>query len=165
MIEFQALWPHAIMPQKKRSISIFTRVYLSNHGLIRTYLNLKPTFQRKNWNNRGDVTTLMNGKAHTRKMSVLKSRSVHLCNLNKNPSRIFCRFIQVTFKNEYGGLPCWSACHCRGQDPRKILMPRAAEPVSHNEGHTLSLQLEGALTQQRRPNTAEKKQFINLKIF
>ena len=45
--------------------------------------------------------------------------------------------------------------------PGRSLMPRAAEPVSHNEGHTLSLQLEGALTQQRRPNTAKKKQFIN----
>ena len=49
--------------------------------------------------------------------------------------------------------------------PGRSLMPRAAEPVSHNEGHTLSLQLEGALTQQRRPNTAKKKQFINLKNF
>ena len=41
--------------------------------------------------------------------------------------------------------------------PGGSLMPRAAEPVSHSEGTPL--------TQQRRPNTAKKKQFINLKKF
>ena len=132
MIEFQALRPHALQGwQKKRRISFWPQRVPYNHGLIRTYLNLKPTFQRKTEQPRRRY------HAYEWEGSILEgcpfsNRSVHL--MHKNPSRIFCRFRQVTLKMYMEDFPGGQPAIAGDGTPGRSLMRRAAEPVSHNEG-------------------------------
>lgn len=132
MTEFQVLWPHALQgSQKKRSISFWPQSVSYNHGLIRTYLNLKPTFQRKTEQPRRRYHAY-EWEGSIPERCPFSNQSVHL--MHKNPSRIFCRFRQVTLKMYMEDFPGGQPAIAGDGTPGGSLMPRAAEPVSHNEG-------------------------------